>query len=60
MSNDNIQSMIQAIASGDNVGAQKTFESDIGDRISSAIDARKADVAKSMFDSVEVVADEDV
>lgn len=41
--------LINALKNGDNVGADAAFKSMMGDRINSAMDARKIEIAQGMM-----------
>ena len=49
MSNENIKKFVDSLGQGDNLGAADAFKSSIADKVSSALDDKKVDVAKSMF-----------
>ena len=48
-----VKELIDAIANNDTSSAMDIFNSIVSDKVSSAIDARKVEVAQSMFGSVE-------
>ena len=55
-----VDTMIKSIAAGDNVDAQQQFYNAINDKLSSAIEARRIEVAKNMIQSAEGGANEDI
>lgn len=44
----NVENLIKALNDGDNVTAQKEFETSMGQKISDALDAKKIDIASGM------------
>ena len=60
MSNENVASMVDSLASGDNVAAQNAFKSALTDKIGDALDARRQTVANDWLnagDELEAVQD---
>ena len=49
MSNENIKKFVDSLEKGDNLQAADAFKSSIADKVSSALDDAKTDVARSMF-----------
>lgn len=56
---ETINSMIDKIIDGDNASAKEDFESLIAAKLSSALDAKKQEVAQSIYQNQEVTDDED-
>lgn len=52
-----IENLIDALEANNNVAAKDAFESEIRFRVSSALDAKKIEVAQSMFNQVEANED---
>jgi hypothetical protein len=60
MSNENVASMVDSLASGDNVAAQNAFKSALTDKIGDALDAKRQTVANDWLnagDELEAVQD---
>jgi|TARA_B100001996_G_scaffold109715_1_gene83037 hypothetical protein len=51
MPNDNVKSMIDSLASGDNVKAQDAFKNALSDKIGSALDNKRQSVATDWLGS---------
>ena len=51
----NVENLIKALNDGDNVTAQKEFETSMGQKISDALDAKKIDIASGMVNRDEVI-----
>jgi hypothetical protein len=49
MSKENIKNFVDSLQKGDNLSAADAFKSSIADKVSSALDNAKVDVAKSVF-----------
>ena len=49
MSNENIKKFVNSLEKGDNLSAADAFKASLADKVSSALDDRKTDVAQSMF-----------
>jgi len=60
MSNENVENMVDSLASGDNVAAQSAFKSALTDKIGDALDAKRQTVANDWLnagDELEAVQD---
>jgi|TARA_B100001964_G_scaffold43153_1_gene47966 hypothetical protein len=60
MSNENVENMVDSLASGDNVAAQDAFKSALTDKIGDALDAKRQTVANDWLnagDELEAVQD---
>ncbi len=60
MSNENVENMVDSLASGDNVAAQDAFKSALTDKIGNALDAKRQTVANDWLnagDELEAVQD---
>jgi hypothetical protein len=57
MSNENIKKFVDSLEKGDNLQAADAFKSSIADKVSSALDDRKTDVASNMFAAATVTTD---
>ena len=60
MSNENVKTMVDSLASGDNVAAQDAFKSALTDKIGQALDAKRQTVAQDWLnagDDFEAVKD---
>ena len=60
MSNENVENMVDSLASGDNVAAQSAFKSALTDKIGDALDAKRQAVANDWLnagDELEAVQD---
>lgn len=51
----NVQNFVTALENDDMVAAQDAFNAELGDRISAAMDAKKIEVASSMYGSADDV-----
>lgn len=56
---ENVQSFVNSLEQGDMVGAQDAFNAELSDRISAAMDAKKIEVASSIFGSGDEVSSDD-
>jgi len=56
ISTNNVLDMIDALQQGNNVGAQDAFNAEIGDRIASALDAKKIEVAADIYGASDEVS----
>ena len=57
MSKENIKNFVNSLEKGDNLAAADAFKASIADKVSSALDDRKSEVAQSMFTGNDVAAD---
>lgn len=53
-----IENFIDALASGNMPGAEDAFNSEMEDRLSIAMDAKRAEVGQSLYSTAEVEDDE--
>lgn len=53
-----VRQLIQAIATGDSVAIQNTFESEMMSRVAERLDAKRQEVARNMFNTESVELDE--
>lgn len=53
--NDNVQNLINAIAEGDAVGTEVSFNAAMADKISARLDTMRQEYAQTMFNSPEMV-----
>ena len=51
MSNENVENMVDSLASGDNVAAQSAFKSALTDKIGDALDAKRQTVANDWLNA---------
>jgi hypothetical protein len=51
MSNENVENMVDSLASGDNVAAQDAFKSALTDKIGDALDAKRQTVANDWLNA---------
>jgi len=49
MSKENIKNFVNSLEKGDNLASVDAFKASIADKVSSALDDRKSEVAQSMF-----------
>ena len=50
---EKIQNFIDKLATGDNAGAGEAFKDALRDKVANALDTRRVEVAKSIFNGVE-------
>jgi|TARA_B110000977_G_scaffold85253_1_gene113810 hypothetical protein len=53
MSNENVKTMVDSLASGDNVAAQDAFKSALTDKIGQALDDKRQTVANDWLNSAQ-------
>ena len=53
MSNENVENMVDSLASGDNVAAQSAFKSALTDKIGDALDAKRQTVANDWLNAAD-------
>ena len=57
MSNDNVKTMVDSLADGDNVAAQDAFKSALSDKIGSALDDKRMTVANDWLNAAHETED---
>jgi hypothetical protein len=57
MSNENVENMVDSLASGDNVAAQDAFKSALTDKIGDALDAKRQTVANDVYSRINKAPD---
>ena len=57
--NENTLNLIRAIAEGDALGTEKSFQAAMAEKISAKLDDMRAEVAKNMFATPEAVVEEE-
>ena len=57
MSNDNVKTMVDSLANGDNVAAQDAFKSALSDKIGSALDDKRMTVANDWLNAAHETED---
>ena len=53
MSNDNVKTMVNSLADGDNIAAQDAFKNALSDKIGQALDDKRVDVAKDWLNAAD-------
>ena len=53
----NVENLIKALNDGDNVTAQKEFNTAMGQKVTDALDAKKIDIASGMVTKSDVTAE---
>jgi len=57
MSNDNVKTMVDSLADGDNIAAQDAFKSALSDKIGSALDDKRMTVANDWLNAAHETED---
>ena len=57
MSNDNVKTMVDSLANGDNVAAQDAFKSALSDKIGQALDDKRMTVANDWLNAAHETED---
>ena len=53
MANDNVKTMVDSLADGDNIAAQDAFKNALSDKIGQALDDKRVDVAKDWLNAAD-------
>lgn len=53
----NVENLIKALNDGDNVTAQKEFNTAMGQKVTDALDAKKIDIASGMVNKSDATAE---
>jgi len=59
MSNDNVKTMVDSLADGDNIAAQDAFKSALSDKIGTALDDKRMTVANDWLNAAHEIEDLD-
>ena len=57
MANDNVKTMVDSLADGDNIAAQDAFKSALSDKIGSALDGKRMTVANDWLNAAHETED---
>jgi len=57
MSNDNVKTMVDSLADGDNIAAQDAFKTALSDKIGSALDDKRMTVANDWLNAAHETED---
>ena len=59
MANDNVKTMVDSLADGDNIAAQDAFKSALSDKIGTALDDKRMTVANDWLNAAHEIEDLD-